>query len=372
MQPPMSSSAPVAGAAAEGGATAHSDEVVIVGGGLAGWTVARELRQRAPGLSIHLVCADAGDFYSKPMLSNAFAQKKDADQLVQKPAAQQAQSLGVQLHARTQVLAIDRANRTLRTDGGPVGYGRLVLALGADPIRLATPGMEHALSVNDLADYRAFRAALAAAGPRARVAIIGGGLIGCEFANDLANAGYAVHVIDPAPWLIGALVTREQGQALQQALTGLGVQCLIGDQADVVEPVLGEPVRGEPARAGLRLVLRSGRVVQADVLLSAVGLRPRIGLAQQAGLDVARGILVDEMGRSSDAAIYALGDCAAYASAARPDIAGGAARALPFVLPIMAAAKAIAATLAGQPTPIRFGPMPVRVKTPALPLTVQA
>jgi rubredoxin-NAD+ reductase len=101
-------------------------------------------------------------------------------------------------------------------------------------------------------------------------------------------------------------------------------------------------------------------------------LRPRTALEQQAGLRTSRAIEVDQHGRTSDALIYALGDCAAYRSAARPDIANGAARPLPFILPIMAAGKAIAASLAGQPTPIRFGPMPVRVKTPALPLTVQA
>ncbi len=340
-----------------------SAPVVIVGGGLAGWTVARELRQRAPALSIHLVCADAGDFYSKPMLSNAFAQKKDAQSLVQRPAGQQAAMQSVQLHPRTRVLGIDRAGRRLLTDGAPIPYERLVLAIGADPIRLPTPGIEHALSVNDIADYAVFRTALASAGEKARVAILGGGLIGSEFANDLAGAGYPVQVVDPAPWLIGSLVAQEQGRALQAALAGLGVECHIGDLAESIEHAAGEPYR---------LALRSGRKVEADLLLSAVGLRPRTTLAQQAGLEVARGILVDEMGRTSDPAIYALGDCAAYQSAARPDIANGAARPLPFILPIMAAGKAIAATLAGQSTPIKFGPMPVRVKTPAHPLTVNA
>jgi rubredoxin-NAD+ reductase len=340
-----------------------SGPVVIVGGGLAGWTVARELRQRAPALAIHLVCADAGDFYSKPMLSNAFAQKKDAQGLVQRPAAQQAAAQSVVLHPHTRVRGIDRAARRLLTDGEPIPYGSLVLAIGADPIRLPTPGMEHALSVNDIADYAAFRTALAAAGEKARVVIIGGGLIGSEFANDLAGAGYPVRIIDPAPWLIGSLVAQEQGHALQAALAGLGVESHLGDLAERIEHAAGAPYR---------LALRSGRQIEADVLLCAVGLRPRTGLAQDAGLELSRGILVDELGRTSDPSIYALGDCAAYQSAARPDVANGAARPLPFILPIMAAAKAIAATLAGQETPIKFGPMPVRVKTPAHPLTVNA
>jgi rubredoxin-NAD+ reductase len=337
--------------------------VVIVGAGLAGWTVARELRQRAPAQAIRVVCADAGDFYSKPMLSNAFAQKKDAAQLVQKPGAAQAQGLKVALQPRTKVLSIDREARCLRTDAGPIAYESLVLALGADPIRLPTPGIEHALPVNDIDDYRRLRGALSRAGAGARVAIIGGGLIGCEFANDLGLAGFRVQIIDPAPWLIGSLVTREQGEALQAALEALGVQCRLGDAAERIDRL---------EDGTLRLALRSGPIVEADVAVSAVGLRPRTELAQQAGLAVARGIRVDALGRSSDPRIYALGDCAAYESAGRPDVAQGAARPLPFVLPLMAAGKAIAASLAGEPTPIRFGALPVRVKTPALPLTVQA
>jgi rubredoxin-NAD+ reductase len=228
-------------------------------------------------------------------------------------------------------------------------------------VRLPTPGLEHALSVNDIDDYHAFRNALAAAGPQARVAIIGGGLIGSEFANDLAIGGYHVCVVDPAPWLIGNLVTQEDGAALKAALAGMGVDCYLGDVANNIE---------RTGAGTYRIALRSGTVLEADLILCAVGLRPRTDLAQQAGLGVARGILVDEMGRTSDPDIYALGDCAAYASAAKPEIAGGAPRALPYIMPIMTAAKAIAATLAGQPTPIRFGPMPVRVKTPALPLTI--
>jgi rubredoxin-NAD+ reductase len=336
--------------------------VVIVGCGLAGWTVARELRQRDPQRPIRLVCADQGHFYSKPMLSNALAQKKQPAHLVQKTAAQQTAALGVEVMANTRVAAIDRAAHRLATAaGGDVFYGTLVLALGADAVRLPTPGLEHAHSVNDIDDYHAFRAALATAGSQARVAIIGGGLIGSEFANDLAIAGHKVSVVDPAPWLIGGLVSQSEGEALRAALAPLGVDCHLGDVAQSV-------VRTADGLS--RITLRSGTVIEAELVLSAVGLRPRTGLAEQAGLAVGRGIIVDEMGRTSDPDIYALGDCAAYSSAAHPDIGGGAPRVLPYILPIMTAGKAIAATLAGQDTPIRFNAMAVRVKTPALPLTI--
>lgn len=340
----------------------NASPIVVVGAGLAGWSLVRELRQRDRAVALTLVCADAGDFYSKPMLSNALALKKEPHQIVQTPGAEKAAGLGLRLLTQTAVLKIDRPGRRLQTRGGDIGYSRLVLALGADPIRLATPGIEHAISVNDVGDYAGFRAALTRAGAGARVVTIGGGLIGSEFANDLALAGYRVSIIDPAAWLLGNLVTQEQGEALQAALQRHGVGLHLGDVAERIEAL--------PA-GGYALTLRSGQRIEADVILSAVGLRPRTALAQEAGLAVERGIRVDEFGRTSDPDIYALGDCAAYVSAARPEIAGGAPRALPFVMPIMTAAKAIAATLAGQPTPIVFGAMPVRVKTPAHPLTIQ-
>jgi len=357
--------APGRGGAPDSGA---SGSVVIVGCGIAGWTVARELRQREPDRPITLVCADQGHFYAKPMLSNALAQNKAAGHLIQKTAALQAQSLRATVLPHTRVAAIERAARRLimassSSAPSPLPYKQLVLALGADAISLATPGLEHAHSVNDIDDYHRFRNALTAAGPGARVAIVGGGLIGSEFANDLAIGGYRVSVVDPARWLIGNLITADNGAALRAALAGLGVEFYLEDVVNTVE---------RQADGCYRIALRSGTTLEADLILSAVGLRPRVSLAELAGLNVARGILVDEMGRTSDPDIYALGDCAAYTSAARPDVAGGAARVLPYIMPTMTAAKAIAATLAGQPTPVRFGPMAVRVKTPALPLTISS
>lgn len=336
--------------------------LVIVGAGLAGWTLAREVRARDPERAITLICADAGDFYSKPMLSNALALKKAPAQLIQTAALAQAEKVGVDLRADTSVLSVDRQAQVVHTDRGDVAYSELVLALGADPIRLPTPGMEHVLSVNDWRDYAAFRAALDRAGEGARVAIIGGGLIGSEFANDLAQGGYAVQVIDPGRWPVGNLVTEEQGRALQTALEALGV---VFHWDNVAEAITSSGGR-------YRLTLRSGDTVEADVVLSAVGLRPRTALAQTMGLTVGRGVEVDDHGRTSDPLIFAIGDCAAYQSAAKPEWFDGAARPLPFVLPLMTAAKAVAATLCAQPTPVRFNAMSVRVKTPAHPLTVAA
>jgi rubredoxin-NAD+ reductase len=116
----------------------------------------------------------------------------------------------------------------------------------------------------------------------------------------------------------------------------------------------------------LRITLANGEHIDVDVILSAVGLRADIRLAQEAHLQAERGILVDQFGQTSVKGIYALGDCAQYAQA------DGNSITLPYVAPIMAAARAIAQSLAGTPTAIDFKPAPVLVKTPSYPIALVA
>ena len=158
--------------------------IIIVGSGLAGYTVARELRKLDKNSALVIVSADDGRFYSKPMLSNALASGKSADSLALSDATQMQNQLNAVIHTHTRVSAIDSVAHRITMNGVSLPYSKLVLALGADPIRPQLEGdaVEAVFSVNDLADYARFRVALAAA---KRVAIIGGGLIGCEFANDL-------------------------------------------------------------------------------------------------------------------------------------------------------------------------------------------
>lgn len=347
-----------------------SKGIVVLGSGLAGYSVVRELRKLDRDIPVALVTRDSGDYYSKPMLSNALAQGKDAAGLVLTQAAEMARQLGINLLVETEVHAIDRANRKLDTTSGELEYDRLVLALGADPIRIPVQGdaADAALSVNDIADYARFRELLgnkktvriepvemrssvgASTGPtRTDVAIMGGGLIGCEFANDLATAGHAVCVIDPGAWPIASLMPEQAGRQLLAPLAALGVDWRFGTSVS----------RVDRAASGYLLTLADGTQLHAGLVLSAVGLRPRIALAQQAGLAVNRGIKVDAHLRSSDPDIFALGDCA--------EIEG---KVQPFVLPIMHAARALAKTLAGEATQVVFPAMPVVVKTPAHPVAV--
>jgi rubredoxin-NAD+ reductase len=321
---------------------------VIVGTGLAGYAVARELRKLDAGRPITVVTRDDGDFYAKPSLSNALAQGKTADALVTTPGPVIARQLGITLRTRTTVDAIDTVSHTLRTTQGALHYDKLVLATGADPIRLALSGdaIGAVRQVNDLDDYRTLRSGLAAG---TRVVILGAGLIGSEFANDLRAAGIEVDVVDLAPRPLAALLPDQAGRWFASRLAGAGVRWHFGEKAQAVN-----------VRAGrLELALHSGARLQADLVLSAVGLRPRITVAADAGLSVDRGIRVDRFGATSDPDVFALGDCAQYEG-----------RLMPYVQPIMVASRAIAATLAGTETPIAFGPMPVVVKTPACPVTV--
>lgn len=322
--------------------------VVIVGSGLAGYTVAREFRKLDTETPLVILSADHGGFYSKPMLSNALAQKKSADALLGRSAEQMAQELKAEVRAHARISAIDRRRSELTVNGGVLPYGKLVLAVGADPIRLPLQGDGAAavLSVNDLDDYRRFRAEVEG---KKNIAILGAGLIGCEFANDLAAAGYRVTVIDLAPQPLGRLLPAAGGEFMRSRLESAGVSFRFGTSVQSVER------NGER----LRLNLASGATVEAEAVLSAIGLKPRADLAQAAGLKVNRGIVVDRQLRTSAGEIYAIGDCA--------EVEG---RVLPFVMPIMHGARALAATLTGNPTRVSYPAMPVVVKTPACPAVV--
>lgn len=340
-------------------ASQNSAPLVIIGAGLAGWTTAREFRKLAPEAPITLVTADSGDFYAKPSLSNAYGQKRSPAQLVSTPAAQMAQALQVTLLAHQTVQALDTAAQTLSVGGQTLAYSQLVLATGARPTRLPLEGdgADAVWSINSLGDFTAFHAALGVqpgeSASDKTVLILGAGLIGCEFANDLLQAGVRVHVVDPAARPLSLLVPADAGEQLREALQAQGVHWHLGTTVNRVD---------RHAEEGFTAELADDSTVQADQVLSAVGLRADTTLAAAAGLQYERGIVVNDLLQTSAPHVYALGDCAQYASAGQ--------RTLPYVMPIMNAARALAATLAGTPTPLVFPLMPVSVKTPALPMVV--
>jgi rubredoxin-NAD+ reductase len=366
--------------------------IIIIGAGLAGWTAAREFRKLDATTPLTVVTADSGDFYAKPSLSNAFAQRRAPAQLVSTPAAKMADTLNVTLLAHTQVQAISPTERTVTTSQGALQYSQLVLATGANPIRIPMEGdaAGQVMSINSLDDFSGFHALLTSSsssekesdltgvdeaaaaelGKKKHIFVMGAGLIGCEFANDLVTSHYQVSVADPSSSPMSALLPAQASQQLQDALADLGVVWHFGTTVVAVNHAVNVDAQAAPA---LEIVLSSGQIAKADIVLSAIGLRANTALAHAAGLMCERGILVDDTLQTSAQHIFALGDGAQYA---RGQWASGAAltggRSMPYVMPIMSAAKALAATLAGAPTAVVFPLMPVAIKTPAFPIVVAA
>lgn len=322
--------------------------IVIIGSGLAGYNTAKELRKLDTATPLVVIASDSSAFYSKPMLSNAIASKKSPAAIALNTPAQMAEQLKGAVRANTRVDAIDTAAHALKIGDETLHYSKLVLALGADQIRLPITGSGAAdiQTVNDLDDYVRFRASLEG---KKRVAIIGAGLIGCEFANDLAAGGYAVDIIDIAQQALGRLLPPEGGAMLKDKLAALGVQWHLGTSVQSVDA----------ANGAYTLTLANGKTLQSDLVLSAVGLKPRTALAAAAGIKVNRGIVADRHLATSAPDVYTLGDCA--------EIEG---LVMPYVMPIMHASRALAQTLAGKPAAVSFPAMPVMVKTPACPTIV--
>ncbi|BET25711.1 rubredoxin-NAD+ reductase [Limnobacter thiooxidans] len=321
----------------------------IIGSGVAAWTLVRELRKADPEAEIRLITADNGDFYSKPMLSNALASGKTPESLVMTPAAKFAEQQKVELIPNATVHTVDATGRKVTSTAGDFSYDNLVLALGADTIKLPIEGDGAAdvISVNDLTDYAAFRKLLDG---KKEVAVLGAGLIGCEFANDLLKADIHTTVFDLADRPLARLLPEQASAFMQAKLAEKGVSWKLGRTV----------VSIAKTATGYTVVDSTGESTHADLVLSAVGLRPRTDLAKTAGLTVGRGIVVNGLGQTSNEHIYSLGDCAEYLGKF----------VLPYIMPVMQAARAMAQTLSGKPTEIKFPAMPVSIKTPDCPAVV--
>lgn len=322
--------------------------IVIIGSGLAGFTAIRELRKLDKTIPVTLVTREPGYFYSKPMLSTALASNKSAEQLVSTNAEGMAAQLEITIVSDADVTAIDTVAQTITTSKGSIPYGKLVLGLGADQIRLPLQGnaVNEVITVNDLEEYAQFRKTIEG---KKRIAILGAGLIGCEFANDLVLGSYEVDVIDLAPQALGRLLPEAAAQALQEKLSDAGVRWHF---ATTVQSI-------DRNADSLTITLANGSTISSDVFLSAVGLKPRLDLAKAAGIATGTGITVNRQLETSAKNVFAIGDCA--------EVDG---LVLPYVMPIMQAARALAPSLLGQAAALSYPAMPVMVKTPSLPTIV--
>ncbi|WP_444937323.1 FAD-dependent oxidoreductase [Microbulbifer sp. JMSA004] len=329
--------------------------LVIIGTGLAGYNLAREFRKLAPLSPLLLITSDDGAFYSKPLLSASFSHGKTAQQLSSASAEDMARELRAQILVHTRVIHIDRTKRvlTIQQDGAEhiskLSYGKLVLAIGAKCHKLPHfegNALAHIFRINNLKDYHRFRTALIG---HKRILLLGAGLIGCEFANDLIQAGFEVSLVDKEKWPLATLLPEIAARDLQSSLESYGVRFYGGAPLTHIEK----------SNTGIRACLKEGGQIEADIVLAALGLEANTGLATMAGLNTQKGIAVDRYLQTSDPNIYALGDCA--------EIDGYQ---LLFVAPLITCAKNLARTLSGNPSQICFGVIPVAVKTTLHPTIV--
>lgn len=371
------------GASGAGMLAAQAREaVVIVGAGAAGWGAARALRDAGYLGLLTLVTACDGTVYSKPALSVALGRDMTVERLSEQSGAALAAELDVRLLERAWAIDLDRTHRRLLTTRGSLRYRHLILATGARARRpdLQGPAASRVLAVNDLAAYARLRAAFDAAslgaavlGRKARLLIVGAGLVGCEFANDFAGAGAQVTLLEALELPLGARLDPPTANRLRDALTARGVRFEGGialgafalPDAGGNSGASSGSMHGDPDR---RLVLDwlnaagEKRRADFDLALVAAGVEPEVRLARRAGLTVARGIEVDAQTLSTaDELVFALGDCA--------EVQGSLGA---TIEPILRQARTIAGQIVGKPVPYDARDPVWIVKIPGLPLTIRS
>jgi 3-phenylpropionate/trans-cinnamate dioxygenase ferredoxin reductase component len=278
----------------------HIHDYLIVGAGMAADAAAKAIHEADAGASIGIVGDEAQPPYQRPPLSKALwkAGKSPADIDLATSAS------GATLHLGRRIESLDRAAHTARDDRGDTyRYRRLLLATGATPRRLAFDGGERLIHFRTLDDYQALRRY---ATPGANIAVIGGGFIGSELAASLSGIGCKVTMLFPGAAIGAGRYPDGLSSYLDDYYRSHGVDVRSGVN------VTG----GSPTDGGVELALSNGEVLRVEAVVAGLGVTPNTALAEQAGLKVDNGIVVDAQLRSSDADIWAAGDVASFHSPA--------------------------------------------------------
>ena len=273
---------------------------VVVGAGLAGAAAAAAVREVDPDAVITVLGEESHLPYERPGLSKDYLQgKQGSEDLLVHPEDWYAEH-GIDVRCDVRVVSIDRAaHEVVTADGERIGYDRLLLATGSRPRRLGVDGvdLDGVHTLRTLEDSTAVRDAIAAGGP---VVVVGAGWIGLEVASAACAAGLDVTVVHDASVPLGRVLGDLVGQRFADLVTSAGVTLV--PRTSVTSIVGTDRVEG--------VVLADGRTLPARTVVLGVGIAPNTDLAEQAGLTVDDGVLVDNSFRTDDEAVYAVGDVA--------------------------------------------------------------
>jgi len=275
----------------------HPSSIVIVGGGAAGLAAADMLRREAYEGPIAIISADPDPPIDRPNLSKDYlAGEAQEDWMPLWPPDLYAQR-HVELVLESRVVSIDPAARTLALDNGTRrDFGALLLATGADPVRLTIPG--EGGQVLYLRSFSDSRAIVERAGTATRVVVVGASFIGLEVSAALRTRGVAVDVVAPERVPLERIMGAEIGRFVQSLHEAHGVVFHLGETVASV--------------AGRTVTLSGGTKLEADFVVMGVGVRPAVALAEKAGLAVDRGLVVNEFLETSAAGVFAAGDVARW------------------------------------------------------------
>jgi assimilatory nitrate reductase electron transfer subunit len=291
--------------------------IVVVGNGMAGSRLVSEIRARDPHVPLTVFGAEPRQPYNRVLLSNVLAGATGPDQIgLVDPAWYEAS--GVDARLGVEVVDIDRRARVVHgSDGSAVPYATLVMATGSSSFVPPIPGTEGGLPAGAVT-FRTLDDCSAiidvAAGAR-RAVVIGGGLLGIEAARGLVGRGLEVTVVHLAGHLMERQLDPGAGKVLARTLSRLGIRARVEVNVTALRI---ERRDGGPRVTGVELAAPGGgegapEALDADLVVLACGVRPEVGLARAAGLEVDRGIVVDEMLRSvSDPSVRAIGECSQY------------------------------------------------------------
>ena len=274
-------------------------QLVVIGNGMAGIRTVEELLARSPRrFDITIIGAEPHPNYSRILLSSVLAGEKTFDEIILNTLGWYDEN-GIRLIAGKSATGIDRATRrVILADGSTVFYDKLLLATGSKPLAPPIDGLAlpNVRAFRDIADVEAM---IGAANSKKRAVVIGGGLLGLEAAWGLRRRGMSVSVVHLMPTLMERQLDIAAGTLLHRELEGRGIAFFSNSQTERIVGV-------KQAEA---ILLADGRRIPADFVVLAVGIRPNIDLAREAGLGVNRGLLVGDDMATSDPDIYAVGEC---------------------------------------------------------------